>query len=151
MRDFLEQELAAGDYVAGLYSANETPALFRVVGFTPKKVKLTLIEDANAIRSKFGRDLIKLDPLVIDELLYQPPKDALGQDLKVGDYAYGSAGEYIDPVIFKIIGFLPTKALVKRVHGETHYIHGNTRHTKDLIKVDGILLTMQKLKRQSDE
>ena len=149
MRDFLEQDIEVGEYVAGLYSGNETPALFQVVGFTPKKVKLSLIEDDDAIRSKFGRDLLKLDPLVIDELLYQPPKDALGQELKVGDYAYGSAGEYIDPVIFKIIGFFPTKVLVKRVHGETHYIHGDTRHPTDLIKINGIMLTMQKLRKEN--
>ena len=149
MKDFLNQELAAGDYVAGLYSGNETPALFKVIGFTPKKVSLSLIEDDDAKRSKFGRDLIKLDPATVLQQVALPFKDALGQELKVGDYAYGSAGEYIDPIIFKIIGFLPTKVLIKRVHGEMSYVHGNTRHPTDLIKVDGMLITMQKLKKEN--
>lgn len=141
MKDFLNQELAVGDYVAGLYSANETPALFQVVGFTPKKIKLEPIEDASDSIMKFPHQLIKLDGDEVLKLFTQTPKDALGQDLKIGDCVYGAASDYIDPVIFRIVHFVPTMAKLEKIYGDA-YVHRYTRRTADLIKVDSKLLTM---------
>lgn len=149
MKDFLKQDLAEGDYVAGLYSANETPSIFRIWGFTPKKVRLEPIEDISRAILKYPTQLVKLDPTEVLKLLNQTPRDALGQELKVGDCVYGAASEYIDPAIFRITYFMPTVAHVEKIYGEV-WARGATRRTADLIKVDAKLLTMLCLTQENN-
>jgi len=145
MKDCIGQELVEGDYVAGLHSLNETPAVFKVVGFTPKKVRLVPIDDGGNT-TKFPADLVKIDPVAVLANIALSPKDNLGQDLEIGDYAYGSDGSYISPVIFLIEGFVPRHAKVKKVLSE-RWIQGVTRLLTDLIKVDSRVVMMYNLTR----
>lgn len=154
MNDCLSQELAVGDYVAGLYSENATPAIFQILSFTAKKCRLVPASDiglGDDPKLKFGRDLIKLEPDTVNEIINQKPLDALLRELKVGDYAFGSGGDYIDPVIFEIVGFRPTIAEVKPAYTAGHwFVHGSFRYTKDLIKMDPKLVTIHILKKRND-
>lgn len=141
MKDFMGQEIKRKDYMAGLYSDDATPDLFQVIGFTPKKVRLIPVGEPDKTTLKFPKDIIKLDPEVVEKLLTQPRKDLLGQDLEVGDFVYGADGAYIDPFIFEIKEFFDRKCKVKKVTG-TNYGQPGVRYLTDLIKVDKRIVTM---------
>jgi len=151
MNDFLGQEIIQGDYISGLYPENETPAIFIVRGFTPMKVRLdpTTYNPEDKRTLKFPVDLIKLDAEAVEKILVQNPKDRLGQDLAIGDYAFASGGEYIDPVIVEITQFIADAAVVTKVYGDV-YVRNDTRYTRDLIKVDPKIVTMFVLKKDNN-
>lgn len=146
MKDYLGQDLIVGDYVAGLYSENETPAIFIVQGFTPKKVRLEPTVDPDKSTLKYPFDIMKLDTETVEKLLCQNPVDRLGQPLAIGDYVYASGGEYIDPAIMQIENFIADAAEITKVMSNV-YVRGNTRYTRDLIKVDPRIVTMSVLKK----
>ena len=148
MKDFLGQELTIGDYVSGLFSDNETPILFQIVDFTPKKVKLQPVGDPDTTASKFPRDLLMVSKETMAKILEAPPVDAVGQDLAIGDYAFGSGGTYIDPIVFEITGFAPMTATVKKVYGPKYYVRSSIRLTTDLVKLDASLVTMHCLTKE---
>lgn len=149
-KDCLGQKLEAGDYVAALFPDNETPHIFLIIGFTPKKIKVERIGTDECI-SKFPHDTIKLDPLTVVTHLDGAHLDHIGQKLEVGDYVFGSDASYIDPVIFKIVEFHPRKARLEKVMGSRSYMPNRIRLTTDLIKVDAKLLTMYKLTKGNDD
>ena len=149
-KDCLGQKLEVGDYVAGIFPTNETPQIFVVVSFTPKKVTLDWLDNDDTT-SKFPQDLLKIDPAIMAQHLSLEPIDALGQKLEVGDYVFGSDASYIDPVIFKIVMFHPRKAVLEKVMGKRSYIPNKLRHTTDLIKVDPKLITMYNLTKGNDD
>jgi len=150
MIDCIGQDLSKGDYVAGLYSENETPAVFKVGGFTPKKVRLWPIDDPDRAALKYPHDLVKIDPTAVHANIALSPKDNINQDLAIDDYVYGSDGSYIDPVIFQITGFVPRKAVLNKVMGQK-YVHGGTRLLTDLIKVDARVVMMYNLTRDHNK
>lgn len=135
MQDFLGHEIAEGDYVSGISPENETPHIYSVVGNTPKKLRLMPLHGIAQTTLKYPFDVVKIDAVAVNAIRVQAPKDMLGQDLAIGDTVFGSGGSYIDPVIFKIDGFLPRKAVLAKVYGE-HWVTGQTtRYLTDLIKV----------------
>jgi len=141
MKDFLGQLICREDYMAGLYSDTATPEIFQVIGFTPKKVRLMPVGEYEKTSLKYPKDLIKLDPELVEKAIKLPHKDLLGQDLEVGDFVYGTDGSYIDPFIFEITEFFDRKCKVKKVTG-TNYGRAGIRYTTDLIKVDKRIVTM---------
>jgi hypothetical protein len=148
LKDFLEQDLEIGDYVTALFSENETPFFFQIKSFTPKKVKLQSVDGVSAEITKFPKDILKVESDAVEATLKEPPADALGQKLKVGDYVFGSDSSYIEPVIFEIKAFVPMVAILEKVYGE-HYIRNNYRFTKDLIRIEPGLVTMCILKKET--
>lgn len=146
MKDFLSQDIAIGDYVSALYSEDKTPAIFEVVGFTPKKVRLIAIGSDGTTLLKFNYDILVIDPAAVEYIIKQEPKDKLGQDLEVGDFVFASGGNFINPVAFKITGFRPTIALLEKVYGAV-WSASFERYTQDLVKINPALVTMHLLKR----
>jgi len=136
MEDFLGQEIVEGDYVAGNYSENNTPHIFQVAGFTPKKVRLLRLEDNTSTSLKYPHDLIKVCPIAVQQINALPPKDSLGQLLEIGDTVYTSNGEYIDPVICVITAFKPRMVKLKKVFGQFNLWNSSHRLLTDVIKVE---------------
>ncbi len=142
MKDKIGQELAVGDYVAIFFSDDSNPAIRKISGFTPKKVRLKGIDTptpAAGLRSP--HDLLRLDKELTEKKMSSKVFDFLGQELSVGDMVIASDGCYIDPLIFKIKGFLPTEVQLKVVIG-SHTRYNQTGYSQNLIKVDGQLVTM---------
>lgn len=140
-KDILGQELAVGDYVALMHSQEATPSIAQVVGFTPKSVKIRdTVSSMDSKRPPGG--VLKLSDEAVVAHFDADVKDALGQKLAVGDYAFGSNGEYIEPVIYEVTGFWYSKVVTKRVSGANSYKKNMSGH--DLIKIDDpTLLTLK--------
>jgi len=136
MEDMLGQEIHEGDYVAGNYSTNTTPHIFQVCGYTPKKVRLLSLEDDTRTSLKYPHDLIKVDPVAVQQTNALPPTDSIGQLLEIGNTVYTSNGEYIDPVICVITGFAPRMVKLKKVFGQFDLWNSSHRLLSDVIKVE---------------
>jgi len=141
MKDCIGQELVIGDYVAGLKSENETPEVYEIYGFTAKKARLHPIYSPESSLLKFAEDLVKVDAAAVRASLIKKSFDHVGQELKVGDYVYGSDGTYVDPVVFEVVAFPAMHVKLKKIYGNSHIAQAR-RFPTDLIKVDPLLVTM---------
>ncbi len=68
--DFFGQVLIVGDYVlgssqGGFQSGHMTPELFRIIKFTPKRVKVLKVGFVGYDGMRTAADLVKIDPKLI--------------------------------------------------------------------------------------
>ena len=151
MKDIMGIELSEDDYVIKFNSDSETPRIFKVIGFTSKKVRLAALNaEVGNYGLRYPNELLIIDPEILKAKLAETPRDLLGQELAIGDLVAANNGVYIDMLIYRIVEFLPGLIKTEHVYGNNCFGTYTTVST-NFVKVDAETVTMLLLKRDKNE
>lgn len=145
MRDYLQRDIAIGDYVIGMQSNVSVPEVYVVEKFNPKTLKLREINTGDT-KSKKSHEVILLSDEEVEYYTSRPIVDALGNKLEEGDVVVSGDGEYVDLYAWRVTEVYTTKVEVEAINKSWRC--SQVRYGHDFVKVPAELVTFAMLKEE---